>query len=126
MATNNVTFLIVKPENGGIWDLVRLLLGGVREEISAKFLEYSYADGDGGGGGGRDEVDDHRWVIFVSILVRKILKVFKKPMEWSGYFLEFFINLFSLNDNLFGLLHNFLHGNNTTTNILPCSLFHFT
>ncbi|XP_055826103.1 triacylglycerol lipase OBL1-like, partial [Solanum dulcamara] len=111
MATNNVTFLIVKPENGGIWDLVCLLLGGVRGEMNAKFLEYSYADGDGGGGGGGgEEVDDHIWVIFVSIVVRKILKVFKKPMEWSGNFFEFFINLFSLNDNFFGLLHNILHG----------------
>ncbi|XP_060172969.1 triacylglycerol lipase OBL1 [Lycium barbarum] len=115
MATSNVRFLIVKPENGGICDLVRFLVRGDKQS-SAKFLEYSEVlfeeetelqrDGDDG----EDEVGDHRWVIFVSILVRKILKVFEKPMEWSGYFLEFFLNLFSLNGSFLGLLYNMLHG----------------
>ncbi|KAG5568600.1 hypothetical protein H5410_064388, partial [Solanum commersonii] len=91
-------------------DLVGLLLRGLRGEIKTKFLEYSCVDDGGGDCGGGEEVDDHRWVIFVSILVRQILKVLKKPMEWSGYFLEFFINLFSLNGNFLGLFHNFLHG----------------
>ncbi|KAL3351852.1 hypothetical protein AABB24_020103, partial [Solanum stoloniferum] len=110
MVTSNESFLIVKPENGGTRDLVGLLLGGLRGEIKAKFLEYSCVDDGGGDCDGGEEVDDHRWVIFVSILVRKILKVLKKPMEWSGYFLEFFINLFSLNGNFLGLFHNILHG----------------
>lgn len=112
MATSNVTFLIVKHDNGGIWDLIRLLVRGDKA-ISAKFVEY----GDGG-----EEVDDHRWVIFVSVLVRKILKVCKKPMEWSGYLLEFFLNLISINGSFLGLLNNTLHGNsNNTTNIRPYS-----
>ncbi|TMW92437.1 hypothetical protein EJD97_013030 [Solanum chilense] len=112
MATSNIdSFLIVKPENGGTWDLVGPFLGGLRGEINAKFLEYSCSDDGDGVCDGGEEVDDHRWVIFVSILVRKILKVFKKPMEWSGYFLEFFINIFSLNGNFLGLFHNILHGN---------------
>ncbi|MCE3215680.1 Triacylglycerol lipase obl1 [Datura stramonium] len=103
----NVRFLIVKPENGGTWDLVRLLLvrGGDKDSSGSKFLEYSChvleEDDDGG--------EDHRWVIFVSILVRKILKVFEKPMEWTGYFLEFLLNLFSLNGCFLGLLYNILH-----------------
>ncbi|KAG5568596.1 hypothetical protein H5410_064384 [Solanum commersonii] len=104
MATSNESFLIVKPENGGTRDLV-----GLQGEIKAKFLEYSCVDDGGGDCGGGEEVDDHRWVIFVSILLRKLLKVLKKPMEWSGYFLEFFINLFSLNGNFLGLFHNILH-----------------
>ncbi|XP_009608475.1 triacylglycerol lipase OBL1-like isoform X1 [Nicotiana tomentosiformis] len=113
--TENVRFLIVKFENGGIWDLIRF---GVWEdkESGAKFLEYS-STGDHVVEEEEellrddDEVADHRWVIFVSILVRKILKVFGKPMEWTGFFLEFMLNLFSLNGSSFlGLLYNIWHG----------------
>ncbi|XP_009608476.1 triacylglycerol lipase OBL1-like isoform X2 [Nicotiana tomentosiformis] len=112
--TENVRFLIVKFENGGIWDLIRF---GVWEdkESGAKFLEYS-STGDHVVEEEEellrddDEVADHRWVIFVSILVRKILKVFGKPMEWTGFFLEFMLNLFSLNGSSFlGLLYNIWH-----------------
>lgn len=117
MATSEVTFLIVKPENGAIWDLVRLLIVGDKK-CYAKFLECSgvddyVVDEDDCNGSVGGEVDDLRWVIFVSILVRKILKVFEKPLEWTGYFLEFLLNLFSLNGSFLGLLYNILHGNNT-------------
>ncbi|CAN4095171.1 unnamed protein product [Withania somnifera] len=113
--SNNATFLIVKPENGGIWDLIRLLVVRGDKESQAKFLEYSFnhvleEDHDNGSSGCGEEVDDHRWVIFVSILVRKILMAFKKPMEWIGFFLEFFLNLFSLNASFLGLIYNILHG----------------
>ncbi|KAJ8539346.1 hypothetical protein K7X08_013598 [Anisodus acutangulus] len=120
MATSNVRFLIVKPENGGIWDLVRFLVQGDNQS-RAKFLEYSdvlfeeepelQRDGDDySGGGGSEDDGNHRWVIFVSILVRKILKLFAKPMEWTGYFFEFFLNIFSHNGSFLGLLYNILHG----------------
>ncbi|PHT32326.1 hypothetical protein CQW23_28663 [Capsicum baccatum] len=114
MATSKVTFLIVKPENGAIWDLVRLLIVGDKK-CYAKFLECSGVDDyvveeDDCNGSVGGEVDDLRWVIFVSILVRKILKVFEKPLEWTGYFLEFLLNLFSLNGSFLGLLYNILLG----------------
>lgn len=124
----NSRFLIVSHKNGGIWDLVRFGVWG-NKESGDKFLQYSAggggvleehlvraddSGGSGGGGPGGDsggEVPDHRWVIFVSIIVRKLIAIFGKPMEWTGYLLEFFLNLFSLNGNFLGLAYNILHGN---------------
>ncbi|XP_009796494.1 triacylglycerol lipase OBL1 [Nicotiana sylvestris] len=123
----NSRFLIVSHKNGGIWDLVRFGVWG-NKESGDKFLQYSAggggvleehlvraddSGGSGGGGPGGDsggEVPDHRWVIFVSIIVRKLIAIFGKPMEWTGYLVEFFLNLFSLNGNFLGLAYNILHG----------------
>ncbi|KAK4361730.1 hypothetical protein RND71_016971 [Anisodus tanguticus] len=105
--TGNSSFLIVNHESGGILDLVRFGVWG-NKESGDKFLQYST--------GGvveqlpRAEVPDHRWVIVVSILVRKLIALFGKPMEWIGYLVEFILNLFSLNGNFFGLFYNILHG----------------
>ncbi|KAL6996169.1 hypothetical protein U1Q18_006305 [Sarracenia purpurea var. burkii] len=113
----NSRYLIVRPENGGIRDLFRFLISPDRE-IAAKFIESS--DGDvvreelkAGGDDGDDSgaTPAHRWVIFVSIIVRKILSLLSKPMEWTGYVFEFFLNLLSDNGNLLHLLYNLLRGN---------------
>ncbi|XP_057797061.1 triacylglycerol lipase OBL1 [Salvia miltiorrhiza] len=109
-------FLIVSDENGGVLDLFKFLVfndGG----SGAKFLETCgslqeklLGDDDGGGGGG-EVTPDHRWVIVVSILVRKLIKVVGKPMQWSGYVVEFILNLLSLNGNFLGLMFRILQGN---------------
>ncbi|KAL6495980.1 Triacylglycerol lipase obl1 [Orobanche gracilis] len=107
-------FLIVSHENGGISDLFKFLVYN-DQESGAKFLESS--NGDGSFPFQEDEEDsvdvrrDNRWVIVVSVIVRKIIKVFGKPMEWFGYLVEFILNLLSLNGNFLGLLVNILHGN---------------
>ena len=108
---NRMRYLIVKPENGGIVDLFRFLVWNNRG-CASKFVESS-----------DDDVDDltswpkdHRWVIIVSIVMRKLIAVFGKPMEWAGYLFEFFLNLLSLNgDNLFALIYNFFRGTASTT-----------
>lgn len=64
------------------------------------------------------DTPEHRWVIFVSILVRKIIAICGKPMEWMGYLVEFILNLLSHNGGLLGLLFNALHGKIST----PCLL----
>ncbi|XP_019418708.1 PREDICTED: uncharacterized protein LOC109329483 [Lupinus angustifolius] len=46
----------------------------------------------------------------MSIIVRKIIGFFAKPMQWFGFFVDFMLNLFPHNGNLLGLLHNFIHG----------------
>ncbi|XWS18750.1 hypothetical protein CRYUN_Cryun32bG0071700 [Craigia yunnanensis] len=95
-------YLIVRPEKGGIWDLMRYsLLGDI--DSGVRFLESS----DQGMVGG--EAADHRWVILVSIVIRKILHLFSKPMELTGYVVDFFLNLISQNGSLFGLFYNLLH-----------------
>lgn len=101
-------YLIVRPEKCGVWDLVNYSLWGDIES-GARFLESSDHVSVGA------EEADHRWVILVSIVARKILHLFSKPMEFTGFVVEFFLNLVSLNGSLFGLLYNLLHGNNTNS-----------
>ncbi|XAR49818.1 Triacylglycerol lipase [Bertholletia excelsa] len=102
-------YLIIRPENGGIRDLFRFLLFADRASAS-KFLQGS-DDGvvsEALWGGRRGAMPDHRWVIFVSIIFRKIISLFAKPMEWIGYLFEFLLNLLSDNGSLLGLLYNLL------------------
>ncbi|XVF27167.1 hypothetical protein REPUB_Repub14bG0083200 [Reevesia pubescens] len=95
-------YLIVRPENGGIWDLMKYsLLGNIKSGV--KFLESSDQVLVGG------VAADRRWVILVSIIARKIIHLFSKPMELTGYVVDFFLNLISQNGSLFGLFYNFLH-----------------
>ncbi|KDO53737.1 hypothetical protein CISIN_1g0372962mg, partial [Citrus sinensis] len=53
---------------------------------------------------------DHRWVIAVSIIARKIIGFLAKPMEYTGFVVDFTLNLLSQNGNIFGLLYSLLHG----------------
>lgn len=46
-------------------------------------------------------LDDHRWVIVVSVVARKVIMAAGKPMKWVGMLLEFFLNLLTLNSGLF-------------------------
>ncbi|PIM99471.1 putative lipase [Handroanthus impetiginosus] len=105
-------FLIVSHENGGILDLFKFLVFNDQEsgekflECSGVFQENLLFDDDAGG-----VTPAHRWVIVASIIVRKIIKAFGRPMEWAGYVVEFILNLLSLNGNFLGLLWRILRGN---------------
>lgn len=101
-------YLIVRPQNGGIRDLFRFLVSADQAN-AAKFIQTSdevAAELYVGGG----LAADHRWVIFVSIVVRKLIAMFSKPMEWIGCLIDFFLNLLSHNGGLLGLLFNLLCG----------------
>ncbi|KAJ6932888.1 hypothetical protein NC651_008343 [Populus alba x Populus x berolinensis] len=100
---NITNYLIVRPEKGGMLDLLRYL---VWADIGSgvKFLESS-EEGIMGG-----EAADHRWIILVSIIVRKIISLFGKPMEYTGFVADFFLNLLFQNGGIMGLLLNFLQG----------------
>ncbi|KAL8263846.1 hypothetical protein R6Q59_021976 [Mikania micrantha] len=100
----DMRYLILQPENGGITDLIRFGIFN-NKASGAKFMETSEGLQFGG------ETPEHRLVIIVSILVRKLIKLFAKPMELTGYFLEFILNLLSLNGGLFNLLAALLQGN---------------
>ncbi|KAL5757257.1 hypothetical protein ACOSP7_019868 [Xanthoceras sorbifolium] len=102
-------YLIVRPEKGGTVDLVRYMLwgdlsSGVRflESSSEEYLAEQLVFG--------DYAADNRWILVVSILVRKIIALLRKPMEYTGYAVEFILNLLSLNANLSGLIYNLFHG----------------
>ncbi|XVF74210.1 hypothetical protein PTKIN_Ptkin13bG0092200 [Pterospermum kingtungense] len=102
-SNHNFRYLIVRPETGGIWDLMRYALRS-DVESGVRFLESS----DQGMVGG--EAADHRWFILVSIIVRKIFHLLSKPLKFTGYVVDFFLNLMSQNGSIFGLLYNLLHG----------------
>lgn len=96
-------YLIVRPEKGGMLDLLRYLAwadigSGVR------FLESS-EEGIMG-----EEAADHRWIILVSIIARKIISLFGKPLEYTGFVVDFFLNLLFQNGGIMGLFLNFLQG----------------
>lgn len=115
--SGNFRYLIVNPHNGGFRDLARFLTK--KDKASgAKFLESSdegvleeeLLGGTAHGDDDDGETPDRRWVIFVSILFRKIIVIFRKPMEWTGYLVEFFLNFFTVNGSFLGLLYNIMHG----------------
>ncbi|KAJ0983739.1 hypothetical protein J5N97_002095 [Dioscorea zingiberensis] len=102
-------YAIVRSEKAGLLDL--LAIGFLCMECySPVFMEDEGAGIDGEWG---PIPGDHRWVIVVSIILRKIIALFRKPMEWNGVILEFLLNLLSLNGGLSGLLLNLLAGNVT-------------
>ncbi|TYH48279.1 hypothetical protein ES332_D10G057100v1 [Gossypium tomentosum] len=96
-------YLIVRPDKGGIWDVLKYSLRG-DIECGSKFLESS----DQGVVGG--EAADHRWIILVSIVACRIIHFLGKPMELTGYGVDFFLSLLSQNGSLFGLFYNLLRG----------------
>nr|GEW31582.1 hypothetical protein [Tanacetum cinerariifolium] len=114
MDENEFKYLIVDPSNGGIRDLVSYGLFG-NKASGAKFLEgsddgviYDQLSDDGDG---EKETWDHRWVIIVSIIMRKLIKLFGKPMEFFGSVVDFFLNLLSINGGgFFSLFLTFVQG----------------
>lgn len=116
MADDDFSYLIVQPEIGRITDLLTYGIFG-NKASGAKFLHSSHQhiiqeelSSVGGSGQEPGESPDHRWVIIVSIIMRKLIKIFDKPMEWTGYVVDFILNLLSLNGNLLGFLANLLQG----------------
>lgn len=109
----------MRPERGGVRDLLRYTVRGDVQSFE-RFLETNCDDEEGRVGG--VVADDHRWVILVSIIVRKIIGSLAKPMEWTGWVVDFLLNLLSQNGNLFGLLYNFIRGNLVFYNGFVCCL----
>ncbi|KAJ6427210.1 hypothetical protein OIU84_022747 [Salix udensis] len=96
-------YLIVRPEKGGMLDLLRYLAWADKGS-GERFLESS-EEGNMG-----EEAADHRWIILVSVIVRKIVSLFGKPMEYTGFVVDFFLNLLFQNGGIMGLFLNFLQG----------------
>ncbi|KAI3727396.1 hypothetical protein L1987_67210 [Smallanthus sonchifolius] len=94
-------YLIVQPANGGITDLIRYGIFN-KKASGAKFLHQQHSNGVG--------EEEQRLVIVVSIIMRKLIKLFGKPMEWTGYLLDFILNLLSLNGGLLNIFANLLQG----------------
>ncbi|KAI4329009.1 hypothetical protein L6164_021316 [Bauhinia variegata] len=101
-------YLIVNPEKGGVRDLLKYTVTGDIGSF-AKFVDTS-DEKEGNFARMGWVAPDHRWVIVVSIVVRKILACFAKPLKWTGYLVDFLLNLLSQNGGLFGLIYNIFRG----------------
>ncbi|MFS7974686.1 hypothetical protein Hanom_Chr09g00871631 [Helianthus anomalus] len=98
-------YLIVQPANGGITDLLRYGIFNNKASGSKFLLQHQQQQQQLD-----DDDDDKRFVIIVSIIMRKLIKVFGKPMEWTGYVVDFILNLLSLNGGLLPLFANLFQG----------------
>lgn len=107
--TCDFAYLILRPDGGGLVDLARFLVSGGNARRFLQSSEEEEEEEEDGGGLGPIP-DDHRCVILVSILVRRIIAFFGKPMAWCGMLVEFLLNLLSLNGGLRGLLLSLLSG----------------
>ncbi|KAI3409602.1 Lipase_3 domain-containing protein [Psidium guajava] len=100
-------YLVVNPHGGGAHDLLRYgVWGDTRSGM--KFLESSRRGEFVGA-----VASDHRWVIVVSIIARRVIAFFGKPMKWTGFLVDFVLNLLSENGGFLGLLYNFILGDLT-------------
>jgi hypothetical protein len=94
-------YIILRPENGGILDVLRFLFLSPRE---LPFIEHPELVE------GRADTIYRRWIITVSILVRKFLHLVAKPMALVGFCIEFMLNLLSDNRGIQGIIFRVLTG----------------
>lgn len=93
-------YFLLDPEKVGIFDLFHILFSkdlGKREFIDCSSTCF-------------EECIKHRWIIFASIVVQKLLLLIAKPMARFGFFLEHCFNLIYVNHGIFGLIDNYFRG----------------
>nr|DAD32784.1 TPA_asm: hypothetical protein HUJ06_011635 [Nelumbo nucifera] len=99
MACNEEDFcsnrLVLKPQEAGLVDLIYLLWSSDIE--NRRFVDYSEET--------RITEFRHRWLIFLSVLLQKVLLSIVKPMPWVGSLFEKWLNLLSSNRGLAVLFH---------------------
>ncbi|KAA8528528.1 hypothetical protein F0562_035883 [Nyssa sinensis] len=93
-------YLVLKAEQASLFDLVRILCSC--ELDKRRFFESSDAK--------EPRNLRHRWLLFISVLVQKLLLHCKKPMALIGYVLEWWLNLLLINGGFGQILLNLLKG----------------
>ncbi|KAF8405011.1 hypothetical protein HHK36_009907 [Tetracentron sinense] len=96
----NSNYLVLRPEEAGPLDLFRLL-------FSSDIEKRNFVDCPKG-----SKISDfsRRWLLFISVVAQKILLSVSKPLSWIGSMFELWLNFFSDNGNLGGLLLKLLQG----------------
>lgn len=90
------SYMLLNPEEVKFLDLLRLLFSSNLKK--RRFVDSSHA---------REHNFWHRFFIFLSIVVLKLLRFFDKPLALLGFFLESSLNFLSLNGGFSGILLNF-------------------
>ncbi|XP_037497425.1 triacylglycerol lipase OBL1-like [Jatropha curcas] len=95
-------FLVVNPHKGRKRDIVKYLVTK-NTKSGMSFLDSS----DEGIKGGA--AIDHRWILLVSVIIRRVLAFINTPLKYLGYVVDFVLNLISQNEGVSGILDNVLH-----------------
>ncbi|WVZ11475.1 hypothetical protein V8G54_016005 [Vigna mungo] len=95
------SYMLLNPNDARFFDLLHVLYS--RNLGNRKFVD-SNAEGDYEGS------FRHRWLIFVSVVLQKLLLLVAKPLALFGSFMEFLLNLVYLNGGFIMIVVNFLTG----------------
>lgn len=96
------SYMLLNPGDAHFFDLLHLLFSG--NLGNRKFVDSSAE-------GAYEGSFRHRWLIFVSVVLQKLLMLLAKPLALFGSTVEFLINLVYLNGGFIMIVVNFLTGN---------------
>ncbi|KAM3380535.1 hypothetical protein P3S68_006108 [Capsicum galapagoense] len=96
-------YMLLKPEECSALDLAGILFSS-KNRGQRKFLDCPYEQMT------TKVLFPHRWIIFISILVQKILLAIAEPLAKLGNATEYWLNLQNVNGGLLRLIFNFLRG----------------
>ncbi|KAL6504364.1 hypothetical protein OROGR_026287 [Orobanche gracilis] len=94
-------YLVIKPEQASFSDLLRILCSSELEKRD--FLNTPVQ------GSGLTRFR-HRWIVFISVLLQKVLLCLKTPLAAAGSAVELFLNLPAANGGYHRLFFNLLRG----------------
>ncbi|TKY70578.1 Lipase protein [Spatholobus suberectus] len=95
------SYMLLNHEDAHFFDLLHVLLS--RNLGNRKFVDCH-------AGGAVEESFRHRWLIFVSVVLQKLLVLIAKPLAFFGNCVELLVNLLVLNGGFFRIVINFLTG----------------
>ncbi|CAL9242277.1 unnamed protein product [Arabidopsis halleri] len=96
-------YFVLDPREATVSDLIHLLFSS--DLGNRKFIHSS-----------EERLEDdlsrfrRRWIIFVSIVIQKLMILFKKPLYFLGFCLAFWLNLLSSNGGFLMILPNLFQG----------------
>lgn len=96
-------YLLLDPEKFGILELYHILFSSDLE--NRDFIKRHPE-----GKNCRKENQKHRWIIFASLVLQKLLLCTAKPLAGLGSAIEYWLNLVQENHSFFGLVKNYLQG----------------
>ncbi|KAE9596672.1 hypothetical protein Lal_00007363 [Lupinus albus] len=96
------SYMLLKPEEAHFFDIIRILFSSnlghrkfVESNEKGTLVEGSFR---------------HRWLIFISIVLQKLMLFVAKPLSTFGSWVEWFINLVVLNGGFHRIPFNYLTG----------------
>lgn len=102
MASNELfcsNYMLLKPEEATAFDLICILFSSNLNK--RKFIDSPQ---------GTKATFQRRWVIFLTVILQKFLKLISKPFAWVGSTLEHWLNLLSSNGGIIKFIFNFIGG----------------